>query len=169
MFDWLLKFKIPHVLQWKLRAEVRSGVRGWHIAFMTAEPNSPIFHLPGGGKPWPRGLVPPGKDVQTLSEKAHSGNCYPLYHKYAQREVSLNSLPHPSHGDAFFDIWQPNGAFSGGKSPLTHQTARGTQERQKGWRGGKKGESHSLWPLLLSVLIITAHPLSTTFSFCSNN
>lgn len=65
--------KIPNMLQWKHSAVVRSDVRWWHIA----EPKSPIFHLYGGGKPWSRGLVPPGRDVQTLSGKAHSGNYHP--------------------------------------------------------------------------------------------
>lgn len=53
--------------------------------------------------------------------------------------------------------------------PLCLPTLPVALRRKKGWQGGKKGESQWLWPLLLSVLIITAHPLSTTFSFCTNN
>lgn len=45
MFNLLLQFKMPDVLQWKRRAEVRSAVRWWHISSMIAEPKAPSFIL----------------------------------------------------------------------------------------------------------------------------
>lgn len=126
--------KIPNVLRWKHSAVVRSDVRWWHIA----EPKSPIFHLYGGGKPWSRGLVPPGRDVQTLSGKAHSGNYHPLYNKYTQREGLLNSLPIPAMGILYFTCHSQTGSVLGGSPHTAHWHSGG------GRKGGTEGRKENI-------------------------
>lgn len=69
---------------------------------MTAEPKSPILHLSGGGKPRPRGLAHPGSDAQARPEENRGGDPHTL--KNVEREGSLNSLAHPSHGNASSEI-----------------------------------------------------------------
>lgn len=79
----------------------------------------------------------------------------------------------PSRGTLYFPPSSATSTFLGGRgvqSPLRLHTlpacAQGEGERAA-WK--KKGGSRLRRSLLFSTLITTAHPLSITFSFCTNN
>lgn len=162
------------MLQWKDIAAVRRDVRWWHIAFMTAQPKSPILHLSAGGKPWPRGLARAGRIAQTPSEETPGGDPPPPQaQKCREREFTEFLTPSQPRERFTCHLRAQQAPLQGakGRSPPSasprHPPALGRRER--GRHGEKKGGSYLVRPLLFSALIITAHPLSITFSFCTNN
>lgn len=81
--------------------------------------------------------------------------------------------PIPTTGTLYLTSGSPTGTFWGGQglqSPFCLPTLPiDAQEKGEIWAAQGEERRIFLKPLLFSVLIITAHPLSITFSFCTNN